>query len=193
MAHYVSELIIKAEQAVGDDKAIAEKKCFDAILDLWKHRAEFPNDSYPLHELKPFLRAIHSLDPNDDTPRYYRPIWQQLQEEEKENDEIKEWVELADGIDRTARILIENCFASAAQHISDKPKTWISLVEEAEFELTPEQLIINFLSSENDPTDKDESIEERNEEIENLIGRLEAFSIRAKRYADALKDKLEKM
>lgn len=36
------------------------------------HRAAFPNGKRPFEDLEPVMRAIESLDPEDDTPRYFR-------------------------------------------------------------------------------------------------------------------------
>jgi hypothetical protein len=43
MVHYIADLIVKAENATCEEKSLAEKNCFEAIMVLWKHRAELPN------------------------------------------------------------------------------------------------------------------------------------------------------
>ena len=72
MAHYVADLIAKAENATGEEGSLNQKKCFDAILALWMHRAAFPSGKRPFEEMEPVVRAIESLDPEDSTPRYFR-------------------------------------------------------------------------------------------------------------------------
>ena len=39
MAHYVAEVIARAQVSEGAEKAAAERECFEVILQLWKHRA----------------------------------------------------------------------------------------------------------------------------------------------------------
>ena len=68
MAHCLADLITKAENASGGDKDAGRKECFDAILALWRHRSELPSGKRPFAELEPVIRAVESLDPEDDTP-----------------------------------------------------------------------------------------------------------------------------
>jgi len=72
MAHYIAELIEGAEAATEADRPEKLAKCSEIILALWQHRSELPNGKRPFEEFEPIFRAIESLDPDDDTPRYYR-------------------------------------------------------------------------------------------------------------------------
>ena len=38
MAHYIAEQMRIIESTENDDKKLAEEKCFETILKLWKHR-----------------------------------------------------------------------------------------------------------------------------------------------------------
>ena len=124
MAHYIADLINQAENESGKDKQIAEKKCFDAILELWTHRAELPNGKRPFEELEPIVHAIESLNPRDQTPRYFRHARPKT-DEDKENSEVTQWLEVVDDIDYSARILIGYCLTEAARATSDKTKNWV--------------------------------------------------------------------
>ena len=116
MAHHIADLMINAENAIGDEKAAAERKCFDAILELWKHRSELPNGKRPFEDLEPVMRAIESLDPEDDTPRYYRAV-RPPKGETVETSEQEEWLSLVDGLDYTAKVLIGYCLTEAADAV----------------------------------------------------------------------------
>ena len=96
MAHYVAELIAKAEAATGEEKRFAEKNCFDAIMALWKHRAELPNGKRPFEELEPVVCAIESVDPDDDTPRYFRSARPRMSEGKKKS-KSESWLDMAGG------------------------------------------------------------------------------------------------
>src|ERR1700719_935454 len=60
MAHYIAELVDQVKTATGDERAVAEQRCFDAILSLWKHRSELPNGKRPFADLEPVMRAMQS-------------------------------------------------------------------------------------------------------------------------------------
>ena len=63
MAHYVAELMDRADNAAPEERAALRKSCSDAILELWSHRAELPDGKRPFEDLEPIMRAIESLDP----------------------------------------------------------------------------------------------------------------------------------
>ena len=71
MAHYIANLVTKTEKSAGDEKSVTERECFAAILALWKQRSELPDGSRPFEVLEPVMRAIESLDPENDIPRYF--------------------------------------------------------------------------------------------------------------------------
>jgi hypothetical protein len=105
MAHYVADLIAKAEVAAGGDKVPPQTEAFDTILKLWKHRAEFPSGKRPFGELESVIRTVGSLDPEDDTPRYYRTMRPPRGETADTSDQEK-WLHLAEGLDYSAKVLI---------------------------------------------------------------------------------------
>ena len=72
MAHYIAELIEDAETAKVENRPAKLAKCADAIIGLWERRHRLPNGKRPFEDLEPILRALESLDPADDTPRYFR-------------------------------------------------------------------------------------------------------------------------
>ena len=83
MAHYIAELIEAAETAKVEERPAKLAKFADAILKLWEHRHHLPNGKRPFEDLEPILRALESLDPNDDTARYFRSLRMASDESEK--------------------------------------------------------------------------------------------------------------
>jgi hypothetical protein len=105
MAHYIAELIEGAETATEADRPEKLAKCSEIILALWQHRYELPNGKRPFEEFEPIFRAIESLDPDDDTPRYFRLV-RDASDKADVNANSKRWLELAEGLDYSAKMLV---------------------------------------------------------------------------------------
>src|SRR6266404_1593822 len=130
MAHYLAELIQAAETASGEDRQAKLAACASAILDLWEHRRRFPNGMRPFEELDPILRTLESLDPNADTLRYYRSQIEMIDKDGR-GAEARRWLDIAKGLDYSARVLIRYCVACAAESALDKSEEWVALAEAA--------------------------------------------------------------
>lgn len=62
MAHYIAELIKKAEETDDPDiRSEAQEKCCETILRLWEHRAALPRGVRPLANLEGVLLAIEKF------------------------------------------------------------------------------------------------------------------------------------
>ena len=65
MAHHIAELIAAAEaQTEPEAKRKKETEAAEAISRLWRHRSQYENRINPLHDLKPILQVLRTLDPN---------------------------------------------------------------------------------------------------------------------------------
>lgn len=190
MAHYIADLIVKVENATGEEKRLAEKNCFDAIMLLWKHRGELPNGKRPFENLEPVIRAIESLDPDNETPRYFCSArWPN--DEDKEQSEADNWLAMVDGLDYSAKVLIGYCLSEAAQTAVDKSREWVKLADAAEAEQGVPEIVIRFVSSNADlgkDLDPNADVRRRQQEI---IKRLDGFMRLAESVASDLKAKLE--
>lgn len=190
MAHHIADLIVSAENATGEERDVAEKSCFEAILALWKHRAELPNGKRPFEDLESVVRAIESLDPDSDTPRYFRSA-RAPRGETEEQSEAATWLAMVDGLDYSAKILIGYCLAEAARAAVDKSKEWVKLAEAAGVDDSASEIVIRFISSNADlGKDQDANAEVR-QRLEDRIGRLEGFIKLAEPVAVDLKARLE--
>lgn len=187
MAHYIAELIDDAETAKVEDRTAKLAKCADAILDLWERRHQLPNGKRPFEDLEPILRALESLDPTDDTPRYFRSPRMAVDETEQ-NAETRKWLELADGLDYSAKILIRYCLTQAAQTALDRSKDWVVLAETAGLEDGIDLLVIRIITDESDLTKPSEPHDRTRKLLEDRINRLDGF----KKMADALASDLRR-
>lgn len=187
MAHYIVELIEGAETATAEDRSEKLAKCSKAILTLWKHRYELPNGKRPFEEFEPIFRAIESLDPDNDTPRYFRSVRNAIDKPE-ESSGARKWLELADGLDYSAKVLIRYCLEQASQDALDKSQEWVTLAEAAGLEEGIEFPVIRFITAENELAKESGTDERARKLLEDRIDRLNAF----KNMADALASDLHR-
>lgn len=145
MAHYIAELIQLIDSSPSEGKAQAKKNCFGAILDLWSHRGELPNGKRPFEHIEPIIRAIQSLDPDDETPRYFRLA--RPPRETKKATKSESWLKLANDIDDTAKALIGFCLGEAARAQNDKSLRWVKMAEAAGAEMAAPEIVIRFVLS----------------------------------------------
>ena len=103
-------------------------------MELWSHRAELPNGKRPFENLEPILRVLESLDPEDETPRFFRSIRSTIVES-NENSQTQSLLEFVRNLDLTARILIGYHLVEAARSATDKSKEWVVLAKKAGIDL----------------------------------------------------------
>lgn len=128
MAHYIAEKIADVEAASGEDREKKMSICAEAILNLWAHRSELPSGKRPFEEFESVFRALQSLDLDDTTPRFFRQI-RLAADENDESSETAKWLNLATGIDNSARVLIRYCITEAVKTVVDKSKNWVALAD----------------------------------------------------------------
>jgi hypothetical protein len=186
MAHHIADLMIRAERATGEDKKPLEKECFELILALWKHLAELPNGKRPFEELEPVVRAIESLDPEDDTPRYYRLARPPKGQVEEQSD-AERWLDFVAGLDYTAKLLIACCLRSAADSAVDKSKEWVRLAEAAGIKDGVPQLVIRFVTTKEDLGKEPDPTSDVRRALEDRLKRLDGFA----KMAEALRSDLQ--
>jgi len=184
MAHHIAELISKAEKSTGDQKGAEERECFAAILALWEHRSELPNGKRPFEELEPAMRAIESLDPENDTPRYFREACPQ-QGWPGETPEQEQCLRLAEALDYSAKILIGCCLAEAADSARDKSRDWVKFAMAIDGEGVPE-VAFHFVSKIADVNIEPDPNEEARSRLEERIKKLRAFIGIAESFATTL-------
>ncbi len=186
MAHYIAEKIVQVDTASGKDLEEKKSACADAILRLWSHRSELPNGKRPFEAFEPILRALESLDPDDTRPRYFRQA-RHAAETEGESPETKEWLELASGIDYTARILIRYCLVVAAGTAVNESREWVSLADAAGSEDDFDIRVVRALSNDSAALDPGRLENLARERATRLLERLDAFAKLSRRLASHLR------
>jgi hypothetical protein len=183
MAHHVAELIQEVEAAADDERSIKLKRCADAILDLWAHRHEFPDGKRPFQCLEPILRSLEVLDPQNPTPRIYRSA-RPPRDGENESKETRQWLEIADELDYSAKILVRFCLVNAAGNAINRLAEWVRLAESADAPMEVELPIIRFIEAESTLGASAENqdpqialIEDRISRIRNIQKLLDALSL----------------
>ena len=189
MAHYIAELIHGAETAKAKERPAKMAKCADAILNLWKHRYQLPAGKRPFEDFEPILRALASLDPSDDTPRYFRQI-RTAAEEAVENPETRKWLEISDNIDYLARSLISYCLVQAAQTALDRSKEWVTLAEAAESDEGIDFAVISSIADESSLLKLTNPDERARKRLEDRIKQLDGFKKKAAALASELRRQL---
>ena len=174
MAHYIAELIDGVETASAEERPEKSAKCAEAILSLWKHRHELPSGKRPFEDVEPILRSIESLDPADDTPRYFRSV-RNANDITEDNSEVTKWLELADGLDYSAKLLIRYCLMQASQDALDKSKEWVKLAEFAGLEDEIDLPVIRFITKESKLTKSSEPDDREQKLLEDRVNRLDGF------------------
>lgn len=112
LAHDIAARIAAAE-APGASEA-ERQACADAILKLWAHRRDWPDGTRPFEKLEPVLQVMDRLDPAGAGSSYFRPP-------AKTQTDGEAWLEAAQQIDRTARILIALCLKRAVASAEGDP------------------------------------------------------------------------
>lgn len=174
MSHYIAELIHDAKNASPSDKEEKNKLCAEAIINLWHHRRLLENHTRPFKGLESALKVLESLDSENDTNRYFRMVIEGASDEEH-NDKTQSWFDIINGIDSTAKMLIQYCLRQAIESSSDKMKEWISIAEEAGLDDEADVQIIRIILGE--AMTKDKKSQEEIEKEKNLekLKKLEAF------------------
>lgn len=175
MAYYIAELIEDAEKARPEERPAKMRICCDAILNLWKHRHTMLDGKRPFEELEPLLRALESLNPEDDTPRYFRSV-RTVDSAAEENDETETWLKLIDGLDYSAKILIRYCLTQAAQNAINKSVEWVALAEAAGADEGIEIPLIRVIIDEDNMLKESDADVKARKRIEERIERLEGFA-----------------
>lgn len=173
MAHDIAQRIEAAEKAPEKAKAVAQDACAKAILDLWKYRGALPSHLRPLGELEPVLRTLVSLDVDRTDYRYYPQALREAATADAD-EATKQWLDLAIGLDYTARLLIQFALRSAAHHAASQAEPWVELARQAGADNGTEEIVIKFILR-GDETEV-EGGNKQNNALRDKLERLKAFS-----------------
>ncbi len=176
---------------VAVNESQASFKSLDTILKLWKHRSSLPDGRRPFENFEPVFRALERLDPQNKKTYYYdnsRTVKRKKTNKDQEN--VQQWLDAAEGIDQVVRIWLDYVFKQAALDATDENTTdWIK--NSSGLQESDEASIIIRMHSE-DLSDSTEKIQqERIEVIKGRIEKLEAFNGFNQSLLSILKKELE--
>jgi hypothetical protein len=189
MAHYVAEKVLAAETASGEDRSAKLKECADAIFAFWEHRHSTPDGMRPFADFEAIYRALQSLDPSEDIPRYSRVARTAAKEDAPEPESAK-WLDIADGLDYTARILIRYCLGRASEGAVEKAKDWVALAEVAAVKHEFDLPVLRIVFDEAELANASDLTDIQRQEAEDRIRRLESFKEMAEAMIEDLRAKL---
>lgn len=190
MAQYLAELIDAAENAPQDELAASRRKCFDAVLELWSHRAELPPGRRPFEDLEPIGRALESLDPGNETPRFFAAARHGITHAE-EGPQTRTLLEFVDSVDSAARVIIVHALADAASTAVDKSKEWVAQAEAAGRNPRFVGIVISFVSEEGRQDEEAEQVERSRKLLVDRIKQLDDFRKLATLVSDDLRKRLD--
>lgn len=185
MAHYIAQRIKEAEDAPDEAKAAATDSCAKAILEIWEHRSSLPDQIRPLRDLEPVLRTLASLDVDQTQYRYYPEVLREAGMADADEGAQK-WLELAKGLDYSARLLIQFALRSAAQNTACQAAPWVELALQVGAGQGAEGVIVRFILD-NDDADRMAAGEAS---LRDRISQLETFASLAHSVATELRAQL---
>lgn len=199
MAQYIAEQIAIFETADGNAKVIAGQKCYETVLKLWKQRSSLPNGHRPYESFEPIFRALDRLDPESETPFYFnRPNFYRKDafEGESECDAVQQWVDVALGLDQTARILVNFAFKQAANFSSNEStKAWV--MNEIDMQNEAEKSVVirllPYLEGGSEEDDLEKLQAEQIAVLKSRIKKLESFAEFSGLLRKEFLDELEKI
>lgn len=182
MAHYIAEKMVIAKKSKGKDKSQAEQECFDAILRLWQHRSHMPEGHRPLENFELIFQALPRLNPDNSLPYFFsKPdlASDKSKKANKKSKNVQGWLDVALGIDKTARVWLEYVFRQAALNAVDaKTLSWLvdaeGLPESKDISIVVHLLRGKYTDENEDPIEKARQI--RKEELEARIKQLDGFN-----------------
>jgi len=175
MAHYIAEQMKISEYAQEEEKNLAEDKCFETILKLWKHMTYYKGGLRPFEDFEPIFNTLNRLNPDNRDSFYFQNEYSRRKANgNSENDAVTQYLSLATSVDEVARVWLKFIFQSAAEAaVDDKMKEWIEaalpLSDNAEA-----SLIVRILSND-ELDDYEDNQENRIKYLERRIEQLEGF------------------
>lgn len=134
MAHYVAELIHKAETATKGEREQRKRECASVIMSLWAHRSSMTDGRRPFESFEPVFRTLKSLD--------QRTTFRYLLDVPKEENK---WLKTAVEIDEAARVAIRLCFAITSWECGERERDWIESYEGIKLKNDQDVVTIRYL------------------------------------------------
>jgi len=207
MCHYIADQMVKAENSEGEVKEAAQQKCFETILQFWRHRWQLPSGERPFENFERILFLIERLDPESRRNFYYHQLPERNNLVVDIDDEQAKWIKFAESVDKSARVCIEFAIDRCTELAKDsETENWLKYGSLAESGLDSQAIakltnidLNSFLDAyENDDEVSQQTTEEINkkyavEKINLRIQHLEQLSKANNAIVKGLKAKLKKI
>jgi hypothetical protein len=187
MAHDIAGHIKAAEEAPLETRPSTTSICAEAILRLWNHRGTFPERVRPLIEFDAIVSTLNSLD-LDRRDFRYQPTALREAESASIDPETTAALNLAMGIDLTARKLVRDALNIAIERVASSTDPWVSLAQAAEADSGPDIELLRIVLSDQDKSNAVRH--QRKTELSERIATLEAFTNAAFDWAAQLRQEL---
>ncbi len=182
--------MIEAQDAQTCSQAEKKKACADTILKFWRHRHVLPDGKRPFEDIEPIIRALEAIDPENDTPRYFGGA-RNAARDSKLPPKTKQWLDLVDGIEYSAKVLIRYALLSAAKSTKRKAEKWVELAQEADERVEIELPVVRMISDEGELMGASDPDERKRKLLEDRIDRLDNFTEMAGALAEDMRAKLK--
>lgn len=146
MAQYLAERMDAVETASPEARAALEAQCAEAILGVWAHRHQLTPAIPAFADLRALEGAILALAPDRAPSRYFSPL-RDVISANPPSTETRQWLEIAAGLDTSARELIRFCLRRAVDERLDEGEVWLDAAREALGEDGPERALVTFIRS----------------------------------------------
>jgi len=200
MAHYLAELFDKIDKAKGAERKELEKETVDVILKIWKHRWTLPNGRRPLENFLPLLNHLNKLDAGANDSYFYPKIpfkeKNTKSKSTKRKDGLTFWLQIAESIDKTARVWLTEVFHQAAVTVADPDaKAWLENAVTFPYDYD-RRIIVRLINDKVPDLDDEESTDEFNgrlsaETAMSRLKQLEAFKMLNETLAAIYRKQLE--
>jgi hypothetical protein len=133
MAHYLARLMTEAEAATGEEREALERRCFDAVLAVWKHRNCLPEGLRPFEPAERLLGIVEALDPDAPRPFYSTAAmqWDDLDPPDRPTDAEADRFDLVRKFDHAARMVIRHLLGSAVEDLPEDTREWVRRAQNA--------------------------------------------------------------
>ncbi|KAF1694718.1 hypothetical protein CSC65_08460 [Pseudoxanthomonas daejeonensis] len=173
MAHYVAELMVRAQHAPLPEREDAQRACALAILDLWAVARAFPAKKAAFESIDQVIEAMASLHP-EGGPRYRNSLWHGLDARASCGDsEVQSLLTTASEIDAAARNLIHYILAHASRIAGQDCADWLELAQHLDDDDPVTQLRIRIVRT---GRDEAELKHHRIEQVQKRISQLDQLA-----------------
>src|ERR1700744_366144 len=186
MAHYLAELLLDARSNYREPGGKENAKIFVTVLELWKHRQNFPEKSRPFRDFKPICRVLDSLDLDTNRPRFFT-YRDDSSTEKRINSSTNLYLTAIRAIDKSARLLIQFAIQLATEQEADAGLEWLRAAQLAGVADDDEAIAIRFIVAGEDIPRIQDANAERLQKVDRALAALELFLNMARVMADRLR------